>query len=67
MKAEVVIKKGRTKVVLLPENDFETDVIEKIYEDTSKYEIKTTVLCDYNYGSYNNQRIEMNLIKEKIK
>tara|TARA_R110000744_G_scaffold251755_1_gene367626 strand:+ start:2413 stop:2616 length:204 start_codon:yes stop_codon:yes gene_type:complete len=66
MKTKVIIENGYTKILLTPENDFETDVIEKIHDKKHAYQIDTSADADYNYGSHNNYRIEMN-IKEVSK
>ena len=64
MKAKVIIENGETKIVLTPQNDFETDLIEKV-KNTEKHTIQTCIDADYNYGTYKNHRIEI-LIKETI-
>lgn len=67
MKAEVNIKQGMTKVVLKPENNFEIDILEKLEEDKIRYNIETTVLSDYSYGSRGNYRFELKIIKKAEK
>jgi len=65
MKAKVTIENGRTKVVLKPENDFEIDVLEKVYDSKKNYEIETTVNANYNFGSWQDHELEINLVKKQ--
>ena len=68
MKTELVITQGRAKLVLTCESEFELDLIEKIKDSRIGYEVKASVLTDYdyyNYQSHSNHRIEVNLIEKK--
>ena len=66
MKTKVEIWQGKAKIVLLAENEFEIDLIEKIKDSRQCYETETKVLTDYSYQSHDNHRIEIDLI-ENIK
>ncbi len=61
MKTKVVIENGGTIIVLSPENEFEKDVIEKVYKKNEAYSINAIVEARYNYGSYDNHKIEMSI------
>ena len=65
MKAKVIIQNGKTEIILSPENDFEIDLIEKIYDKKEKYNALTSFNATYNYGSYSkhNILIDINEIK----
>ena len=65
MKTEIVIKQGKAKVVLTPENEFEMDLIEKIVDSKIGYEKQTTVLTDNSYYQHRNHRIEISLIEKQ--
>jgi CO dehydrogenase/acetyl-CoA synthase alpha subunit len=59
MKAKVIIEQGITKVVLTCENEFEKDIVEKIKDYRSDYEIETTVSTNYQFQTHNEHKIEM--------
>ena len=59
MKAKVIIEQGITKVVLTCENAFEKDIVEKIKDYRSNYEIETTVSTNYQFQTHNDHKIEM--------
>ena len=61
MKATVIIEQGLTKVVLKAENDFERDIVEKIKDYKSDYEIETTVSTNYQFQTHNNHKIELSI------
>lgn len=63
MKAKVIIENGETTIVLTPENIFETDVLEKVYTSKGSYNLNTNVDARYNYGSYDNHKIEISIKK----
>jgi len=65
MKTEIVIWQGQAKIVLYPENEFETELIEKVKDSRVGYEIKTEVLTDKQYHEHKKHRIEINLIENK--
>ena len=46
MKSKVVIENGETEIILTPENDFEREVLDKIYSNKNKYDIFTDVKLD---------------------
>lgn len=64
MKAKVIIENRETTIILTPENQFEKDVIEKVYLDKQQHNIHTQFDAEYDYGNYSKHRIEL-LIKEK--
>jgi hypothetical protein len=66
MKAKVIIENGLTSIVLTPENDFETDIIEKVYVKKSTHDIHTNCSVEYAYGGYTKHSIEL-LIRDKNK
>lgn len=66
MKAKVIIENGQTKIDLTPENDFEKDIIEKVYGQRQNYDLDADINATYNYGAYTNHNIEI-LIKERQK
>lgn len=62
MKASVLIKNGKTEIVLTPENEFEIDVIERTID--GNYNVKSTkVESDYNYHSRKNHKIIIEIEK----
>jgi hypothetical protein len=65
MYTKVIIEQGKTKVVLTPENDFETDLIEKIHDRKEKYTLNATVDAKYGYNSYSNYRIEIDMFQNE--
>lgn len=65
MKAKVIIENGETTIVLTPENNFEVDVIEKVYCKKEKHNIHTRFEAQYSYGSYSKHRIELSIKEER--
>lgn len=66
MKTKVIIENGESKIVLTPENDFEKDILEKLYDD--KYETSTVLESDYCFGSLTgreNYRLNVHLKETK--
>jgi len=63
MKAKVIIENGQTAITLTPENNFETDIIEKVYNKRSGFEISTAFGVNYFYGKYSDHKIEISLNK----
>lgn len=61
MKAKVIIENGEIQIVLTPENDFEIDVIEKIYDKKEKYNVLTSFNANVSYGTYSKHNIEINI------
>ena len=66
MKAKVIIENGETTIVLKPENEFELNIVETIYDNKSKFNIHTDCNSDYNYGERNNYKLELNIKEMKI-
>lgn len=63
MKAKVIIENGCTEIILTPENEFEEDVLEKVYEN--KYEITNTkIYVLAYYGIYSKHKITININKK---
>ena len=65
MKAKVIIENGETTIVLTPQNEFEIDLIEKVKDKKEKHIIQTHFSADYNYGTYENYRIELSIKEER--
>lgn len=61
MKAKVIIENGQTEIVLKPENDFEIDVLEKVYTQKKTYSIHTSVEGKDSYGGVDNLKLVINL------
>lgn len=63
MKAKIEIQDGSVKIVLTAENEFEKTMIDdaKKRDDLEK---TVSFKSDYNYGIYQNQRIELSFIKK---
>lgn len=61
MKAKVIIENGETTITLTPENDFDTDLMEKLHKRKESFTICTTADADYSYGSYQKHRIELSI------
>jgi len=61
MKAKVIIENGKTQIVLSPENEFEIDLIEKIYDKKEKYNSLTSFNASYNYGTYSKHNISIDI------
>lgn len=61
MKTKVIIENGLTKIVMTPENDFETDVLDKVYRKKQNYEIETSVTAEYYYNEYKNHTLTATL------
>ena len=68
MKTEVKIWQGKSKIVLYAENDFEEDLIDKIIDSRSGYDIETSVTSDcdvYSYKKRKNHRVEIDLTEKQ--
>lgn len=61
MRAKVVIENGESKIVLTPENGFETHILEECYARKQAHNLSTTVDAEYSYGSYSKHRIEITI------
>ncbi len=66
MKAKVIIEDSKTKIILIPENEFETDIIEKVENKSKDYDLQVEFKGDFNYSNTKqNFRIEIDLNKLK--
>ena len=65
MKAKVIIENGETNIVLTPENDFEVDIIEKVYNKNQNYKQECSFNTDYNYGLLKNHNIKITIKEVK--
>ena len=65
MKAKVIIENGETNIILTPENEFEVDVIEKVYNKNQNYSQECSFNADYNYGSLKNHNIKIKIKETK--
>ena len=61
MKTKIVIENLETTIVLKPENEFDTDILEKMYNTKEKYSTYMSVEADYGYGVNSNHRIEISI------
>jgi len=61
MKAKVMIENSETTIVLTPENEFEIDIIEKLYCKKEKHNLYTCANAVYNYGTYSKHNIEISI------
>ena len=61
MKAKVIIENGETTIILTPENEFETDIIEKMYDKKEKHTIITEACAHVSYSVYSKHRIELSI------
>lgn len=61
MKAKVIIENGETTIILTPENEFEIDVIEKVYCKGEKFNLHTTMNAQYAYGVHSKHNIEISI------
>lgn len=61
MKTKVIIENKATTIILTPENEFEEDVIDKVYCKKEKFTLSTNVGAKYNYGTYSQHRIEISI------
>lgn len=59
MKAKVIIENGETQIILTPENEFEIDLIEKIYDKKEKYNVLTSFNTSVSYGTYSKHNVSM--------
>lgn len=62
MKAKVIIEDSRTVITLTPENDFDRDMVEKLYENSHK--INTSVLAEPGVYNSFNHRIVLTITKD---
>jgi len=68
MKAKVIIEHGTTSIILTPENEFEKDIIEKVEDRRSDFDLKSNFNVDreiYSSSTKINHNITIKLV-EKI-
>lgn len=61
MKAKVIIENSETTVILTPKNEFELDVLQKMYDSKDKYSLYTHVTAKRSYGADENHQININV------
>lgn len=61
MRAKVVIENGETDIVLTPENEFERDIVEKMYNNKRNFNFHVTPDAEYGYGVLHNHQIKINI------
>lgn len=62
MKAKVIIENGQTEILLIPENEFEKDLVEKCLHRSSENEIKTSITTQQQgYGIHTKHQISINV------
>jgi hypothetical protein len=61
MKAKVIIENGETSIFLTPENEFEVDIIEKLYCKKENHNLHTSANANYNFGVYSKHNIEISI------
>ena len=61
MKAKVVIENGETTIILTPENEFERDVIEKVYQKKEKHSIYTSFEAEDSYGILTKHKVNISI------
>ncbi len=57
MKAKVIIENGETEIILTPSNEFDKEVLEKLYTYKSRYNLHTIVDATYKYGCYEDHKL----------
>lgn len=65
MKAKIIIENSETEIILTPDNVFDKDVLEKMYNNKGRYNIYTDVESDYKYGSYQNHRLVITIKEQR--
>jgi len=65
MKTEIIIKDGFTKIVLKPESEFETDLIEKIQDSKVGYTTETRISTEERMCTHYEHKIEINLHEKR--
>lgn len=65
MRAKVIIENGETTIVLTPENEFETDIIEKVHCKKEKHGVYTEFKAKFEFGVYTNYHIALNIKEER--
>jgi len=64
MKTEIIIKDGNVKIVLKPESEFETDLIEKIQDSKAGYTNTTEISTEERMGFHHEHKIEIKLFEK---
>lgn len=67
MKAKVIIEKGLTQIELIPENDFEIDIIEKSKELNPNCDVKFSFGKEQYYSANKDHKITITLKKSEPK
>ena len=65
MKAKVIIEDGITTIVLTPQNEFESNLIETIKNNEKNHAFSTKINVDNLYNTPSNHKISISI--EKIK
>jgi len=68
MKAKVIIENGNSQIVLTFENEFEKDIIDKVYQYPNRYERTASFSSEsetYSSSSRKNQKITIDITKIK--
>lgn len=65
MKTKVIIENGETEIILTPDNDFDREVLEKIYFKKSNFTIHTDVQAKYDFGNYKDHKLVLNIKETK--
>lgn len=66
MKTKVIIENEVTKIVMTPENDFETDVLDRVYSKQQNYKVETNISAEYSFGELKNHTLTTTLKKLKL-
>jgi len=61
MRAKVVIENGESKIVLTPENGFETHILEECYSKKQAHNMSVIVDAEYSYGQYQKHKLEISI------
>ena len=61
MKAKVIIENSETEIILTPENNFETDIIEKLYDKKGAFNLLVSADCDVSYSTYSKHKITISI------
>ena len=65
MRIKVIIENGETDIILTPENVFEKDILEKIYDKKQNFNFHTEVDAKYNMAGYEDHKIRINITETK--
>jgi len=67
MKTKVIIEHGQTKIILTPENDFESDISKKVFDDRSNFDLSVRVSGNTTHWSSDDttdHRFEIDIVKK---